>query len=134
MQEKISVPTSLKVWFIIHFFADILAAIPLFIYPDFLLLLGWKVVDPFAIRLVAAALFGIGIESFLGRNAYADTYKNMLNLKIIWSATAFLGLLFSVLQINEIPWGAFVFLAVFFVFHIIWVYWRYYVGKLLRSF
>lgn len=131
--DMVNIPKALKIWFVIHFFADIFTAIPLFFYPDIILLLGWEVVDSFAIRLVAAALFGIGIESLLGRNASAETFKNMLNLKIIWSAAAFLGLLFSVLQSSKTPWGALIFLAIFFVFNIVWVYWRYRIGRLLKT-
>ena len=57
----------LKIWFIIHFFLDVAAAIPLMCFPvQSLALLNWQSFDPFATRLVAAALFGIGIESWLG--------------------------------------------------------------------
>jgi len=67
------VPKSLRVWFVIHFVADLLFALPLFFAPVFTLkLFGWETVDPATSRLVAAALFGIGIESLLGRNASAD--------------------------------------------------------------
>lgn len=116
----------LKFWFIIHFILDVVAALPLFFFPVRLLqILGWQVVDPFATRLVAAALFGIGIESWLGRNGDLATFGHMLNLKIIWSATAVLGLGFSMLQAAKLPsagqWAA---LAIFLIFHLIWVGFR----------
>ena len=93
------VPVALKRWFIIHFAVDVLFALPLFFFPVvFLTFLGWHSIDPFATRIVAAALFGIGIESFIGRNATAQTFKNMLNLKIIWSGTTILGIGLSIIQ------------------------------------
>lgn len=132
--QTIPVPKALRLWFVIHFIADILAAIPLFIRPELLMLFGWSEVDPYTTRLVAAALFGIGIESWLGRNAKAETYQNMLNLKIIWSATAVLGILWSIGQgAQGVPLAAWAVLAIFVVFHILWVYWRIVIGRLLRN-
>ena len=132
--QQAPVPAALRLWFIIHFFADIITAIPLFIEPDWLMLLGWKAVDPYTTRLVAAALFGIGIESWLGRNAKAETFKNMLNLKIIWSLTAVIGILVSLLQgAQGVPLFAWIVLVIFLVFHIIWVYWRIKIGRLLKT-
>jgi hypothetical protein len=129
------VPAPLKKWFVFHFFADILFAIPLFIFPhSFLSLLGWQTVDPFATRIVAAALFGIGIESFLGRNADAHTYKNMLNLKIIWSGAVILGFLLTFIEMSDKSSVAqWLVLMVFVIFHILWWVWRIKIGKQLTS-
>ena len=45
------------------FIADIVSAVPLFIAPVYCLeLLGWPSPDPVATRMVAAALFGIGLS------------------------------------------------------------------------
>ena len=94
-----SVPGSLRRWFVIHFMVDMIFATPLMLAPVFILkLFGWETVDPIMTRLVAAALFGIGIESFLGRNAGLEAYEGMLNLKIIWSLGAVVGLLISLIQ------------------------------------
>ncbi|GAG91612.1 unnamed protein product, partial [marine sediment metagenome] len=66
--RTMEVPTALKKWFIVHFITDMVFAIPLMIIPElFLNLMGWITVDPVSSRIVAAALFGIGIESFLVR-------------------------------------------------------------------
>lgn len=135
MTQKLSpsTPKALRVWFIIHFFADIFSAIPLFIAPGLLTWFGWESVDPYTTRLVAAALFGIGIESWIGRNARIETYKNMLNLKIIWSGTAVIGLALSILQgAQNVPLAAVAVLIIFVGFHLIWVYWRIQVGRLLN--
>jgi hypothetical protein len=122
------VPKSLRVWFVIHFFADLAFAIPLFLAPTWTLeLLGWEAVDPVATRLVAAALFGIGIESLLGRNADRGSFLTMLNLKVIWSATASLGILWSVLDGGPtMAWGLF---AVFAGFHVVWLRYRIVLGR-----
>jgi hypothetical protein len=79
-------------------------------------------VDPISTRLVAAALFGIGIESYLGRNAGVEAFRAMLNLKVIWSATAAIGVLWS--QLAGGPpagWGVF---AIFASFHLVWLRYR----------
>jgi hypothetical protein len=122
----------LRIWFIIHFIADVIFAIPIFLFPEFFLgLAGWQSIDPVAARGVAAALFGIGIESWLGRNAGVETYKNMLNLKIIWSFSATIGLLVSVLQnTHGRPLILWIILFIFALFHILWVYWRIRLQKL----
>lgn len=133
-QSAVTVPKALRVWFVVHFIADVIAALPLFIRPDILGMLGWESVDPYTTRLVAAALFGIGIESWLGRNAEAEIFKNMLNLKIIWSATAVIGILISVFQgAQGVPPVALAVLAIFFAFHCLWVYWRIVIGRLLKN-
>jgi hypothetical protein len=100
-----------------------LAAVPLFIAPTQLLgWLGWPAVDPIATRLVAAALFGIGIESCLGRNAGPEAFSGMLNLKIVWSAAAALGTLWSQLDGGPLAgWGVF---AIFASFHLVWLRYR----------
>ena len=84
-----SVSVALRRWFILHFVVDVVIAVPIFFAPrEVLGFFGWVRVDPLAARLAAAALFGIGIESFMGRNAGRESFKGMLQLKIIWSAFA----------------------------------------------
>ncbi|MBA2544073.1 MAG: hypothetical protein H0V17_30800 [Deltaproteobacteria bacterium] len=83
---------------------------------------GWTTVDPVATRLVAAALFGIGIESYLGRRATADVFRAMLNLKIIWSSTAVAASLWSIIEGAPLAtWGVF---AIFAVFLGVWIRYR----------
>ena len=105
----------------VHFVADYLFAIPLLIAPIATLeLFGWESIDPISARLVGAALVAIGGESLLGRNGSLKSFQTMLRMKVIWSATAVLGILASMLQ-GEPPlgWGA---LAVFVGFNGVWTY------------
>ena len=138
MTDEISnenaVPRALKWWFVVHFAADILLAIPLFIDPVFTLkTLGLHTVDPYTARIAAAALFGIGIESLLGRNADLLTYKNMLNLKIIWSAGAIMGLLITfIFGYAGRPISVAVLALIFVMFHILWLYWRIRVSRVIK--
>ena len=119
-----TIPNSLKNWFIAHFWIDILFAIPLFFFPKYFLeLLEWQSFDPITTRIVAAALFGIGIESYLGRNKDHAGYKGMLRLKIIWSFFASLGILISLLEISNPPLMGWMILVIFVIFHIVWIYW-----------
>ena len=74
--ETQDVPRSLRIWFVIHFAADMLFGIPILLAPNWILpLFGWDVIDPFMARIVGAALMGIGIESLLGRNASAEAFR-----------------------------------------------------------
>ena len=118
-----SIPAGLRTWFVIHFVADVVFAIPLLFFPRWLLTsLGWTVYDPIMARLVGAALMGIGIESLLGRNAVFETYRAMLNLKIIWASSALYAIAAGIIEGSApIAW---VFLGIFFVFWCVWVYYR----------
>lgn len=117
------VPSALRTWFVVHFVADVVFAVPLFVAPRaFLMLLGWTEVDPLATRMVAAALFGIGIQSFIGRNEGVEAFRGMLNLKVLWASTATLGILASIAQgAPPMAWG---FAAIFGAFGAVWAYWR----------
>ena len=116
------VPKVLRTWFVVHFVADIVFAIPLLLVPGwFLGLLGWPAVDPITARLVGAALVGIGVESLLGRNAPPESFRTMLRLKILWSGTATLGILASMLEGGPVMGWAF--LGIFGGFNMLWTYW-----------
>lgn len=117
------VPASLRRWFVVHFVADVLFALPLLAAPRaFLGAFGWTEVDPIASRLVGAALMGIGVQSLLGRDETLEAFRGMLNLKVIWSATATLGIALSVLQGG--PRSAWLFCGVFAAFNALWSYYR----------
>jgi hypothetical protein len=124
--SETKVPNALRTWFVIHFVIDVLFALPLFLAPvRVLALFGWQAVDPYTTRIAAAALFGIGIESFLGRNAGVESFRNMLNLKIIWSLSAAIGLALSLVQgAQGRPLFASAVLVIFVGFNFLWVYWR----------
>ena len=119
-------PAGLRTWFVIHFAADMISALPLLVAPVAVLeAVGWEAVDPVAARLVAAALFGIGIESLLGRNADREAFVAMLNLKIIWSAAAVVGLAWSLAEgAHGRPLALWSVLGIFGTFNLVWVYWR----------
>ncbi len=117
------VPPSLRRWFIAHFVVDVIFAVPLMLMPQaFLGTLGWKTIDPTSARLVAAALLGIGTQSLLGRNASVEVFLAMLNLKIIWSAAAVMGLAVSIAQ--GAPDAAWAFMSLFIAFSGVWMHHR----------
>ena len=125
---KKEVPNSLRTWFIIHFFIDILFAVPLMFFSViFLSFLGFSIIDPLMPRLVAAALIGIGRVSFISRNKGIEVYSALLNLKIIWSLSAIFGILIS-LDRNT-PIFLFVALGIFALFSCIWVYYKIILSK-----
>ena len=124
--QTVKIPQALRTWFVIHFVVDLLFALPLMLAPEKMLsLVGWQNVDPFTARLAAAALFGIGIESFLARNAKVESFRSMLNLKIIWSLSAVFGISLSLIEgAQGRPWFAWAILVIFVAFNFLWVYWR----------
>jgi hypothetical protein len=122
------VPAALRRWFIFHFVADFLFAVPIFFAPEaFLGLLGWSTVDPFAARGVAAALFGIGAQSFLDRNAGIASFRTMLSLKIIWATFASAGFLWGCLT-RGFPM-AWVIFGIFAGFDVLWIVWLRRLGR-----
>jgi hypothetical protein len=129
------VTPALRRWFVVHFAADMLFAVPLFVAPTaFLELVGWRSVDPYTARIAAAALFGVGIESWLGRNAGPESFVAMLNLKVIWSFACTLGIAISLVQDAQgKPLAAWGFLATFGCFHALWVVHRVRLGQRLRA-
>jgi hypothetical protein len=116
----------LRIMFVIHFLIDVSMALPLFIAPVwFLEALGWNFVDPYTTRLTAAALFGIGIESYFARNSTMKEFDGLLNLKVIWSLTAVIGIAWSLIEKAQgNPLFAYLVLILFGVFHVIWVYYK----------
>jgi len=124
-EGQYAVPSSLRKWFIVHFIADITFAIPMFVFPvAFLSFLGWQQVDPITSRMVAAALFGIGIESLLSRNSSRESFQTMLSLKIIWSSAAIIGVAMGLLSgLFTIAAVGISILIIFILFNILWTYW-----------
>ncbi|MEW5871460.1 MAG: hypothetical protein AB1894_19460 [Chloroflexota bacterium] len=123
------VPKSLRTWFVIHFILDFIFSIPLILAPRaFLGLLGWTSVDPISARLVGAALIGIGGESYLGRNAGLESFRGMLNLKVLWSGSALSGLLLTLLTEGQ-PVMAWAFVVIFGGFCCLWSYYRVRLGR-----
>lgn len=117
------VPNSLRTWFILHFAVDMLIGIPLLFFPEAIMpLLGWTTIDPITSRVVGAALMGIGIESYLGRNANIEIFRAMLNLKVIWSSSAILGIALGIQKGG--PQAGWLFLGIFLIFWVVWTrYW-----------
>jgi hypothetical protein len=131
IKKEKDVPQSLRIWFAVHFAADILFAVPMFVIPvQFFTILGWETIDPITTRMVAAALFGIGIESLLSRNASIDSFKTMLSLKIIWSSAALLGLTIALISglFGNLIVGISL-LVIFLLFNILWTYWFIYLKR-----
>ncbi len=128
---KGKVPKALSNWFVVHFIIDMIVAVPLMFFPNTTLeFLGWGSVDPILSRIVAAAFFAIGIESLLGRNSDPSAFKNMLELKIIWSLAAIIGIAWSLIDGGNgrpvILWGV---LLTFVAFNGLWTYWRIRIGR-----
>jgi hypothetical protein len=117
------VPITLRRWFVAHFVVDFFFGIPLLIAPGLVLRpLGWTAVDGTSSRLVGAALLGIGASSWFCRNAGLEVLKAMLDLKLVWSFSAIVGLVISVGQGAPAPVWAF--LSLFIAFFGVWTHYR----------
>jgi hypothetical protein len=91
------IPPALRAWFVVHFLVDVAVAIPLLLVPEEILpRVGWSAIDSVSPRLVAAALMAIGVQSWRCRNAGIETYRTLLGVKILWSATAIAGLTIAI--------------------------------------
>jgi urea transporter len=116
----ILVPASLRTWFRVHCAIDVVAALPLLLFPQRILgLLGWTAIDPVATRLCGAALLGIGGASVLVERHGLAGYRTLLGLKVIWSAAAIFALLAGIA--DGAPPAAWALLSIFIAFSGIWM-------------
>lgn len=118
-----SVPSSLRIWFKIHFLVDILFAFPLLFFPVwFLNLFGFIIIETLTPRLVGAALIGIGGTSLLLNKKGPETYNTLLSLKILWSISAIIGIILTLLESAQK--SLYLFLLIFIIFSSIWIYYK----------
>ena len=118
------VSPALRTWFVIHFVADMMFGLPLLVAPTVVMgLFGWQIIDPFTARLVGAALLGVGGVSLVVRNAGAETFRAMLDLKLIWSGAAIVGMLLTLWQ-GDAPPAGWLFVGIFVLFFSVWAYHR----------
>lgn len=116
-----NIPSSLRRWFFVHFVLDFLLALGLLIVPETVLgILGLEPANFVLARLVGAALVAIGGTSFFMRNLGIEAYKVMLNLKLLWSGSAIVGIVISLSE--GAPLSISIFLLVFIIFFIVWAY------------
>ena len=122
------VPTMLRKWLVFHFYFDYAVAIPIFFgaeqialyFPEYPL-------DTVALRIVAAALFGIGFSSLQASNLDYDNMVIKLRWAVIWSGTAWIGVLISL--INEghpLNWPVF---FTFILFNFLWTFYAFKLGS-----
>ena len=116
----------LRKWLVFHFYFDYAVAIPIFIgaeqiavyFPEYPL-------DTVALRIVAAALFGIGFSSLQASSLDYDNMVKKLRWAVIWSGTAWIGVLISLVNDGHpLNW------PVFFTFVLFNFLWTYYAVKL----
>lgn len=116
----------LRKWLVFHFYFDYAVAIPIFFgaeqiavyFPEYPL-------DTVALRIVAAALFGIGFSSLQASSLDYDNMVKKLRWAVIWSGTAWIGVLISLVNDGHpLNW------PVFFTFVLFNFLWTYYAVKL----
>jgi hypothetical protein len=83
--------------------------------------------DTVALRIVAAALFGIGFSSLQASELDYPSMVKKLRWAVIWSGTAWLGILISLLNGGHpLNWPFFI---VFILFNVLWSYYAYKLGS-----
>ncbi len=114
---------SLRIWFVIHFIVDLIFSLPLIFFPAAVFsVFGLTMGDSLAPRMVGAAFFAIGTTSLVMKNAGLESYRALLNLKIIWSSAALVGIVLAI--INGSPAIAWLPFGIFIVFWIVWIWYR----------
>ncbi len=126
--NNMQLPNSLRSWFVAHFIVDMIFAIPMFLAPAWVSdLIGIEGEGVLTIRLVAAALFAIGLTSLLVHRASPEVYRAMLKLKVVWSLLAMIAILITLLS-NF----AAALVVIFIIFAIFSATWMYYLSRLGR--
>ncbi|MBI2666347.1 hypothetical protein HYX13_01920 [Candidatus Woesearchaeota archaeon] len=124
-----SIPSSLRTWFLIHFSVDYFFGIPLLFFPQWtLLFFGFGTIENFTVRLVGAALLAIGGISLLARNETKEVYVVLLRLKLLWSGSAIVAIMLSLFQGAQKNLWLFLSIFIFFFF-----LWGYYLRKLVKK-
>ena len=117
------VPTALRRSLVFDAIVDGLLGMVLFVAPEpALRAFGWHTVDPIATRLLASALLGMSAQTWLGRNGDVAELRAGLNLKVVWTGAATIGLAVAVMAGS--PTLATFALIAFGVFFAQWIYWR----------
>ena len=118
-----NIPQGLRTWFLIHFIADMIFAIPLLFFAELIMpWFGWYEIDPIMSRMVGAALLAIGGESLLSRNASQEVFRPFLRLKIIWAVGAILAITLGLGSGGQPQ--AWIFIIIFSVFLTVWIYYH----------
>jgi hypothetical protein len=125
------VPAALRFWFVVHFAADIIFAIPLIFFPgEFMGLWGFESAETLTARLTGAALAGIGGNSLFMHKKGIPVFDTMLTLKIIWSLSAIAAIIITITEGG--PASLYLFLLIFLVFSLLWIYWKFRIMSLLK--
>ncbi|MDA7641664.1 hypothetical protein N9360_01080 [Candidatus Marinimicrobia bacterium] len=118
----------LRKWLVFHFYVDYAVAIPIFLgaeqiavyFPEYPL-------DTVALRIVAAALFGIGFSSLQASSLNYDNMVKKLRWAVIWSGTAWTGVLISLVNGGHpLNWPVFI---TFVLFNFLWTYYAVKLGS-----
>jgi len=72
----------------------------------------------------------IGGVSYLNNKSGFETYNSLLNLKIIWSVLAVLGILVTMSQ--GYPSKGWLFFFIFLVFSLIWTYYKLKINNIFK--
>lgn len=119
--------TPLRVWLILSFIVDMLFGVPLLLVPhDIAAVFQFQDQGLFVLRLLGAALIGLGIGSMLvcrEREEWAG-FEAIVHLKIVWTLLSLVAILWSIF--DGAPQSAWLFFGIFCVFAIGWIYfeWR----------
>lgn len=116
-----TVPSSLRIWFVVHGIVDLVFGLPLLFFPAVVLsLFSFPSESLLTARLVGAALLGIGGISLWARNEPSETYLTLLRMKLMWSGSAIVGIALSLAE--GVSFGGWFILGLFLLFFVVWGY------------
>jgi hypothetical protein len=114
---------ALRIWLILSFIVDMIFGIPLLLVPhDIAAVFQFEDQGLFVLRLIGAALIGIGMGSVLvvGERGQRGGFEAIVNLKLVWTIFSVIGIGLSIS--DGAPKSAWLFFAIFCVFAIGWIY------------
>ncbi len=99
MSTQTEIPVRLKSIIIVQIIMDLILGVNLFFFQEyFIKFSGWKNLDPFAMRLIAAGLFAVALQLFLKRNGSIEVYITLLNIKITTLGLAATGAIITMID------------------------------------
>ncbi|MEN7982043.1 MAG: hypothetical protein ABFQ65_01190 [Nanoarchaeota archaeon] len=119
---KKGVSNLLRIWFLIYFVINIIFAIILMKFPEFVFELFDFTGQKIFAYLVGAALFAIGGASFFSYKEKKECFNTILTLNLLWLGAAIAVLLCSIFSGESIKlWYI---IGIFFTFFLVWIYYK----------
>lgn len=114
---------AVRIWIIVSFIVDMLFGVPLLLVPhDLAAVFGFEDQGVFVLRLLGAAIIGVGMGSVLVCREHGCGLHAIVNLKLVWTILSAAAILWSIF--DGAPQAAWLFFGIFCAFAVVWAYFR----------